>query len=361
VLVVVVQLVAGSRVAIVGGSIAGLSVAAALARDGYRPEVFERAPRTRASAGAGLSIDRRRLAAVAGGSIAGALAGLRLRERIVDTPWGARSEPADVEVSSWHLLREALARAAPQIVEERAVTAYEAGRLCFEDGSFEAGFALVVFADGGDSLGRRVVGAESAPVYAGYVLVRAFLAEGHLPAPLRAHFCARPALHLVVRSGGHFVGYVVPGERGETTPGARRLNFGLYLPRTEAPARTPDRAEAERLAKILARWPGPVKEVVERALAAGAVTLHAVREVVSTPLVAANVCLVGDAAHLASPITGSGARMAMDDAIALAEALREERGALEPALARYAAIRVPVADAVVRSAAGFGAQLVASG
>jgi anthraniloyl-CoA monooxygenase len=69
-----------------------------------------------------------------------------------------------------------------------------------------------------------------------------------------------------------------------------------------------------------------------------------------------NVVLLGDAAHTAHFTIGSGTKLAMDDAIALAEALRR-RGDLEAALTEYEMERQPVVErfqqAAVESATYF--------
>lgn len=74
--------------------------------------------------------------------------------------------------------------------------------------------------------------------------------------------------------------------------------------------------------------------------------------------VAGNRALIGDAAHTAHFSVGSGTRLAMEDAIALARALREEE-TLRDALEAYDRERRPVArkivDAANRSAAWYDA------
>src|SRR5262249_37031799 len=64
----------------------------------------------------------------------------------------------------------------------------------------------------------------------------------------------------------------------------------------------------------------------------------------------ANRVLIGDALHTAHFSTGSGTRLAMEDAIALDEALAEEPGDVQAALARFEAARRPVLEKLVGGA-----------
>ena len=57
-----------------------------------------------------------------------------------------------------------------------------------------------------------------------------------------------------------------------------------------------------------------------------------------------NIVLLGDALRSAHPSIGSGTRLAMDDAQALFEALREKGGDVPAALERYVALRKPVRE-----------------
>jgi 2-polyprenyl-6-methoxyphenol hydroxylase-like FAD-dependent oxidoreductase len=70
-----------------------------------------------------------------------------------------------------------------------------------------------------------------------------------------------------------------------------------------------------------------------------------------------NLVLIGDAAHTAHYSIGSGTRLAMEDALALANALEAEPRDLDAALARYDAARRPVVEKLVaaskRSAAWY--------
>ena len=60
-----------------------------------------------------------------------------------------------------------------------------------------------------------------------------------------------------------------------------------------------------------------------------------------------NLVLIGDAAHTAHYSIGSGTRLAMEDALALAKALEAEPNDLDAALARYDAQRRPVVEKLV--------------
>ena len=63
----------------------------------------------------------------------------------------------------------------------------------------------------------------------------------------------------------------------------------------------------------------------------------------------ATSCCLGDAAHTAHFSVGSGTKLAMEDAIALASALREQ-GSLTAALAAYEAERRPAVESTQRAA-----------
>jgi anthraniloyl-CoA monooxygenase len=64
----------------------------------------------------------------------------------------------------------------------------------------------------------------------------------------------------------------------------------------------------------------------------------------------AHLVLMGDAAHTAHFSIGSGTKLAMEDAIALADAIAFSQGSLPEALATYEASRRPGVDAVQRAA-----------
>lgn len=63
-----------------------------------------------------------------------------------------------------------------------------------------------------------------------------------------------------------------------------------------------------------------------------------------------NMVLIGDALHSAHFSIGSGTRLAMEDALALAKALEAEPGDLPAALARYQAERKPIVQKLVAAA-----------
>jgi 2-polyprenyl-6-methoxyphenol hydroxylase-like FAD-dependent oxidoreductase len=63
--------------------------------------------------------------------------------------------------------------------------------------------------------------------------------------------------------------------------------------------------------------------------------------------------MIGDAAHPSTPNLGQGANMAIDDAVALSRALREERS-VSAAFARYERERVPRTRKIIERSWSFG-------
>jgi 2-polyprenyl-6-methoxyphenol hydroxylase-like FAD-dependent oxidoreductase len=294
---------------------------------------------------------------------------------------GTFEEPMGLAATTYHVLREHLLAAAGTARVQAGVTvagveaAEEAVSVVLADGRRE-GFDLVVCADGRLSTLREGFGA-GAPRYAGYVLWRAMIEETLLSPEARRWFLDAPGLHVVPARPFHLVAYPVPGA---TPEGPRRVNWGWYFGVEEGRlaewlvdregVRQPGGLRAHLLAPGLVEevagiakgvWPGVYGELVATSFAVGAVSLHPVCEYLPERMARGRLCLVGDAAHLASPITGAGARTAMVDALALGEALGEARGSLEEALAGWEARRLGPARALVEASSRLGADFRAAG
>lgn len=277
-------------------------------------------------------------------------------------------EPASICVTAygvlWRWLRQRLDASAVQHL--RAVTLVEdtgAGvRVTTSDSRVER-FDLVVAADGGASELRRLVeGAGYDRQFAGYVLWRGLVRARDLD---EASFGLGGRFHIANRGSHHFVAYPIPSHDGSTAEEDRLLNWGWYHPlREETLAALADKASLhsphvlvrnDAVLRSFAtveevdgrRWPDWVLHVFARSRALGAMAPHPVFELAPGRLVCGNLVLVGDAAHLASPITGSGARMAMEDASALGAALAHS-ASIHDALARFADERRGPAAQVVR-------------
>jgi 2-polyprenyl-6-methoxyphenol hydroxylase-like FAD-dependent oxidoreductase len=189
---------------------------------------------------------------------------------------------------------------------------------------------LVVFADGYSSVGRRILFPDVGMEYADYVAWRGILPEGGLTPD-------RPATEMAMHEGGHCVVYYVPGPAGGVTPGARCLNWVWYqvlademladllldrngqrqptsLARGMARPAVVDRLRSRaaevlrtRASEVVAQTPDPFLQVVYD---------------VRVPSHLSGRCaIIGDAATIARPHTGSGAIKAAQEAIALADHL----------------------------------------
>lgn len=357
------------RVGVVGASIAGLSVANVLTRAGAHVSVFERGSESFGERGGGLgvSLDLCRAIAGAGAQPPPHIVHARRRLWVKGEEW---EEPASICVTAygvlWRWLRQRLdAGAVQHLCSVTRVEDTGAGvRVTTGDARVER-FDLVVAADGGASELRRLVEGDGYDrQFAGYVLWRGLVRARDLG---DTAFGLRGRFHIANRGSHHFVAYPIPSHSGSTAEEDRLLNWGWYYPlREEALAALTDRASLHAphvlvrndaaLRSFAAveeadgqRWPDWVLHVFARSRALGAIAPHPVFELVPGRLAAGNVVLVGDAAHLASPITGSGARMAMEDAIALGAAL-EGTGSIQDALTRFAdARRGPTAEIVHES------------
>jgi 2-polyprenyl-6-methoxyphenol hydroxylase-like FAD-dependent oxidoreductase len=347
---------------VVGGSLSGLCAGLALTRAGWAVTIIERAA-GEPPGGAGLGLDRRLLGEVTG-----------LDAARIPVVSGNRDSAA------WGLVRQFLLDAALrtpgiEFIESTTVTGVrepgEPGLLSVDstEGIFTADVA--VGADGVYSVTRRFV-APDHPValYAGYMLWRGLVREAEVPGGLNGRGAN---LEVHGAPGAQLVVYGVPGTDGRTDPGHRRVSFAWYdASRTgllhatgclEGDAVVATLANEQVPADLLGQlsrlasqyWPSPWDRCIGWGVTHGQVFGAPVAEYLPSRLVRDRVVLVGDAAHVASPMTGAGFQNALLDVAALAGGLRGASDADVPAaLKRYEQQRLQLARQLVSSGMSWG-------
>jgi 2-polyprenyl-6-methoxyphenol hydroxylase-like FAD-dependent oxidoreductase len=361
------------RCVVVGGSLVGLSVAIALSRLGIEVIVAERSPARAVDGGGGLGVDVTLLREVT----------------------GITAEPpvlhgTDRDGTAWHLLQSWLEDHAvrlPEVSVRRGteVTAVQPGGperdatvrtaqngaaqgSTIQDGAGQGSAAqgstarsdtigadLVIGADGARSTVRQAVDPEHPEArYAGVLLWRALVAEQDLPRGIALPRAGEPARE-VYAGPYRLVTYPVPGPRGETAVGHRRLNLVWYDPEQRdlleeagllegqvvhgsiAPGAFPPDVQKRLAAFAAARWPSPWREALVLALANRTVFGTPIVQYKPTRLATGRAALAGDAAHAASPMVGGGFRQGLYDVRALTEAMTGVRSPTDipGALARY--------------------------
>jgi 2-polyprenyl-6-methoxyphenol hydroxylase-like FAD-dependent oxidoreductase len=306
---------------IVGGGIAGLALAAGLARRGFEPEIVERAPAFGAvgagivlSANAMAVLERlglaaaahacgRRLGAAAITDTSGRALG-RTDLRALEPRFGPtlafhRAELHAVLLSGCGGLR-LRAGTTPRALRDRG----DRVEVALSNGS-QGEYALVIGADGIRSEVRTAIFGPSEPSPAGYTCWR-FVAKTDLPHDETVEMWGRGLrLGLVGLAGGRVYGFAV----------------------ANAPAGRED-PEAGRLERLRARFAGfgAAAPAVLAGLGAGDALIHDdLADLEHAPWHRGRIALVGDAAHAVTPNLGQGAGMALEDAWVLAELLAATR------------------------------------
>jgi 2-polyprenyl-6-methoxyphenol hydroxylase-like FAD-dependent oxidoreductase len=156
------------------------------------------------------------------------------------------------------------------------------------------------------------------------------------------------------------VAYRVPGPQGETAPGSRQITFAWYdASRTgwlrerglldgdevRSSVTLDETLRAELRAIALERWHGtPAAAAIAAALDRNVAFGTPLTEYLPERLVRGRLAILGDAAHVSSPMVGAGLEMGLLDALALARCVEEEGGvsgsAAVRALQRYEAARL---------------------
>ena len=341
-------------IAIVGGGLAGLAAAAALAKVGIAAEVFEAAPRL-GEIGAGVNVSPqaiRILRAIGLGDAIATAANVAPGVLTRDMHSGAAldyRDHANIEarfgapLCTFHRadLLEALARG----VDRRRVhlghrlTALSEGTdtvaLHFANGVTHDA-ELIIAADGIHSQVRRGLYGYDHPTYTGQMVWRALVAGSSVPADV-----LEPSGHVQwLGSGRHFFAYYLRGR--DVLNIVTQQDTGQWV---EEGWSIPGDVEEMR-----ASFPNPEPRF---AALLGAVTRCAKWGLFLRPLTEnwgrGRIQLIGDAAHAMLPNAGQGAAQAFEDAYILARWLAAVPADPVSALESFRRIRIPRVHAVQRS------------
>ena len=330
------------EIAVVGGSLGGLTAACLLADAGHDVTVYERSPIELEERGAGIGFlpaTYRYLVEHASISL-DAVAVRTHHIRHLGRDGAVAHESAHQYLfSSWNTVyREMLAcfdRSRYRLARELVAIELEPLSLRFADGAVVRP-DLAVLADGVGSTGRAALLPDALPQYSGYVAWRGVVPETRLTAATRA--ALDDAITYYVYANSHILVYPIPGSDGSVAPGERLVNIVWYR-NYAAGADVGDllvdshgnrrevsvppgavRLEhiAEARAVAVARLPAPIAEVV---LAIDHLFIQVVLDLDVPRMAFGRACLLGDAAFVVRPHAAAGTAKAADDAWTLRDAL----------------------------------------
>jgi len=350
-----------NEVLVIGGGIAGTAAALALDRAGLHVTLCEAHPRAAGDIGAFLTLASNGMLALAQLEAAVPISqvGFPLTEmcilnsdgaEIMTRPLGEHQDPLTrFRCLRWRELAAALqaevrkrgielrhgAEIVAAVEDSRGVTA------TFDDGTTTTA-DLLIGADGLNSTVRTLIDPQAvSPRYAGQ---RVFYGYTGAADPPHA-----PARITMVRGQGSAFGYTV-------SPDAQTFWFARLPGAALSPEQitgTPPGQWRDELLAVLRPDATPAADIVaatgDELLVTNATDLPSVRRWSTDRML-----LIGDAAHAASPATGQGASMAMEDAVLLAKALRDsdERA---PALTLFERIRRPRVEQNIAASAALSA------
>ncbi len=367
------------RAIIVGGSLGGLSAAVWLRDLGCDVDVFERSPAHLEDRGAGIMLNPatvRYFLAKKVVDVRQTSAPIRRLQYLDRAGQVISSAPASWRSSAYNVLYRGLLtcfdRARYHLGEECVgFDQDETGVIVrFATGRVERG-DLVVFADGINSIGRRLLLPECRPSYAGYVAWRGTVSEEHLKPETFSLFHEAITYHVLTE--GHTLAYPIPNKDGALEPGRRLTNWLWYRNvgedeladllvgrggqrfSTSVPAGSVAERHIKRLhADAAEHLPPPFAEII-------GFTPEPFIEVifdVEVPRMAfGRVCLLGDAAFRARPHAAAGTAKAAEDAYRLALALKACDFDVVKALQEWEATQLPLGKGVVERARQAGERL----
>jgi len=331
-------------VAIVGGSIAGSTAAIELSRVGCNVTIYERSKKGLDNRGAGIMLSEFMVQ--------------KLKKRdLIDRDWAFLSSQEILLImkrekeenpqshsyrgvtANWGVLHDNLRKRISDdlYIQNRQVVSLNvlkngSIKLFFPDKNYEV-FDLVIFADGYNSIGRKILFPDLILKYAGYIAWRGIIEEKALPYSEKFE----NKIINAVSDEGAFISYTIPSRDHEINKGRRLLNWVFYIKteesdlnsiltdrngnrhRSSVPPGAVGKKELDLLHHIASRQlPDYIAEAIcntEEPFIQG------IFDIQVPHYHKGHVCLIGDAATLARPHTGGGTAKAMLNAINLARSL----------------------------------------
>jgi salicylate hydroxylase len=344
------------RIAIIGGGVAGLATAGALARFGFEAEVFEQSPQL-GEIGAGINVSPQAIMALRAigpgeriAAVANIAPGVLTRDMNSGVPLDYRDQTAAATrfgagIHSFHRadLLVALASRVDRNrihlnhrligLEERPT---DVG-LTFANGT-RRDADLAIGADGIHSLVRRALYGDDTPAYTGQMVWRALLPGSDIPADV-----LEPSGHVQwLGPGRHFFAYYLRGR--EVVNIVTQEDTDAWVDEGWSIPGNPDNMRASfpnaepRLATLLSR-----------------ITHCSKWGLFTRPLTddwgRGRIALIGDAAHAMLPNAGQGASQSFEDAYVIARWLAAEPGDPLEALRNFRRVRIPRVHEVQRRSA----------
>lgn len=358
------------KVAVIGGSIAGLSTGIALRCLGCEVQIYEQSPTPLRGRGGGLVVQYEMLDWMASHDIA-TLATLSLpgvERQFLDRDGRVIQRfPDSTPFTSWDAVFQQLREAFPEACYHHG---YECVRLSAAIGQPVAEFAsgerakadLIIGADGVGSVVRRYLFPDVYPTYAGYVAWRGVFPESLAPAEVVETLARR--FTMFQARDFHLLSYLIPGEHGELEAGSRRLNWVWYW-NTDEERELPEllldtdgRAHRSSVpaGKVQQRHVATMRQRAEEHLPAVLTQLvHSTPEPfiqviydLQTPAMSKDsVAILGDSACVVRPHTAAGTSKASGDAVSLAQHLQAADFDLSAALSRWQTERLAVAKRLI--------------
>jgi 2,6-dihydroxypyridine 3-monooxygenase len=365
------------RVAVVGGSLGGLTAALLLRDAGHDVTVFERSPVDLTGYGAGIvahEVSMRYFAGRGGGAL-DAFTVPVAQYRLVDGKGALLCEErVAYRFVSWGSLYRALLAefGRERYIQRTALQSFSQDAndvsISFANGA-QRTFDMLVLADGVQSTGRRVLFPGIEPAYSGYVAWRGTAHERDIPRAALATLDDTLTYAIVPHS--HVLVYPIPGADGRVDHGHRLWNFvwyrnvengapldalmtdpdGIRHAVSLHPGRVQQQYVSELKGRARAALPHDIADVVA---AVEHPFIQVVMDVAVSRMAVGRVCIIGDAAFAARPHAAAGTAKAAENAWTLAETLSNAQDNWQRALEAWSMHQTALGEELVARARDIG-------